>query len=201
MFNSQWYLNKLGLHSCNAMVYTAVSFFLLNFYPIFENSWFTVLCSVQFSHSVVFFATPWTTACQASLSITDFQSLLKLMSIESVMPSNHLTLSPLSPPVFNQSFPASSSFPMCWLFASDGQSIGSSTSATVLPMNIQGWFPLGLTDLIFLLSKGLLSIFSSTTIRNHQSFSSQPSLWSNSHICTWLLEKPYLWLDGLLLAK
>ena len=147
MFNSQWYLNKLGLHSCNAMVYTAVSFFLLNFYPIFENSWFTVLCSVQFSHSVVFFATPWTTACQASLSITDFQSLLKLMSIESVMPSNHFIVSyPLS--YYFQSFPASGSFPVSQLFTSGGPSIGVSDSASVLPINIQGWFPLMLTCLI-----------------------------------------------------
>ena len=112
MFNSQWYLNKLGLHSCNAMVYTAVSFFLLNFYPIFENSWFTVLCSVQFSHSVVFFATPWTTACQASLSFTNSRSLLKLMSIVSVMPSNHLILCrPL--------FLLSSIFPSIRVFSSE----------------------------------------------------------------------------------
>ena len=71
-------------------------------------------------------------------------------------------------------FPASSSFPMCWLFASDGQSIGSSTSATVLPMNIQGWFPLGLTGWISLWSRGLSRIFSNTTVWKHQFFGAQP---------------------------
>ena len=67
---------------------------------------------------------------------------------------------------------------------SGDQSIGTSTSASVLPMNIQGWFPLGLTGLISLLSKGRSGVFSSTTVRNHQFFSSQPSLWSTSHNCT-----------------
>ena len=85
-----------------------------------------------------------------------------------------------------QSFPAWGSFPMSWLFASGGQSIGASASASVLPMNIQGWFPLGLTGLIFLLSKGLSRVFSSTLAP--QIFSAQPSLWSNSHISTWLLD-------------
>ena len=89
-----------------------------------------------------------------------------------------------------QSFPSLGSFPMSWLFKSDDQSIGASASATVLPMNIQGWFPLGLTGLVYLLSKGLSKVFSSTTIRRHQFFGTQPSLWSNSHIHTWLLEKP-----------
>ena len=74
-----------------------------------------------------------------------------------------------------QSFPASGSFPMSQLFASGGQSIGA--SALVLLMNIQGWFPLGLTGLISLLSKGLLRVFSNTTVWKHQSFSTQPSLW------------------------
>ena len=93
-----------------------------------------------------------------------------------------------------QSFPASGSFLMSQLFASGGQSIGDSASASVLPMNIQGWFPLGLTGLMPLLSKGLSRVFSSTTVWKHQFFSAQPSLWSNSHICMWLREKPYLWL-------
>ena len=77
-----------------------------------------------------------------------------------------------------QSFPESGSFPMSQLFASGGQTIGASVS--VLPMNIQGWFPLGLTSLIFLLSKGLSRVFSSTIVQNHQFFSAQPPLWSNS---------------------
>ena len=83
-----------------------------------------------------------------------------------------------------QSFPASESFPMSWLFESGGQIIGA--SASVLPMNIQSWFPLGLTGLISLLSKGLARVFSSTTVRKHQFFNAQPSLWTNSHICTCL---------------
>ena len=89
-----------------------------------------------------------------------------------------------------QSFPASRSFPMSWLFASGGQSIGASASALVLPMHIQGWFPLGLTSLISFLSKGFSRVFSGTVVQKHQVFGAQPSLWSNSHICTWLLERP-----------
>ena len=88
-----------------------------------------------------------------------------------------------------QSFPASGSFPVSQLFRSGGQSTG----ASVLRVNIQGWFLLGLTGLTFLLSKGLSRIFSSTTIWKHHFFGAQPSLWSNSHIHTWLLEKPQLW--------
>ena len=89
----------------------------------------------------------------------------------------------------SQFFPASRSFPINWLFASGGQSIGALASASVLPISIQVWFPLGLTGLISLLSKGLSSVFSSTTLQKHQFFSTQPSLWSNSHIGTWLLGK------------
>ena len=89
-----------------------------------------------------------------------------------------------------QSFPASGSFPMSRLFASGGQSIGASVSASVLPMSIQDWFPLGWTGLISLLSKGLSKVFSNTTVQKHKFFGTQPSLWSNSYIHTWLLEKP-----------
>ena len=89
-----------------------------------------------------------------------------------------------------QSFPASGSFPMSQIFASGGPSIGVSASASVLPMNIQGWFPQRLTSLISLQSKGLSRVFSNTTVQKHQFFSTQSSLWSNIHICTWPLEKP-----------
>ena len=89
-----------------------------------------------------------------------------------------------------QSFPASGSFQMGLLFTSVGQSIGASVSTSVLPMNIHSWFPVGLTGLIILLSKGLSRGFSSTTVWKHQFFCAQPSLWSDAHICTWLLEKP-----------
>ena len=88
-----------------------------------------------------------------------------------------------------QSFPASGSFPISQFFTSVGQSTGVSASASVLPMNIQDWFPLQLTVLISLRSKGLSTVFSSTTVQKHQFFSTQPSFWSNSRICTWLLEK------------
>ena len=88
-----------------------------------------------------------------------------------------------------QSFPASGSFPMSQFFTSGGQSTGVSASASVLPMNIQDWFPLGLTGWISLLSKDLSRAFSNTTVKNHKFFGTQPSLWSNSHIHTWLQKK------------
>ena len=89
-----------------------------------------------------------------------------------------------------QSFPASGSFQMSQLFTSGGQSIGISASTSVLPMNIQDWFPLGWTGWISLQSKGLSRVFSSTTVQNHQFFCAQLSLWSNSHVHTRPLEKP-----------
>ena len=92
-----------------------------------------------------------------------------------------------------QSFPASGSFPMSRFFASGSQSTGASASASVLPMSIQGWFPLGWTGLISLQSKGLSRVFSNTTVQEHQLFGAQPSLCSSSHIHTWPLEKPKLW--------
>ena len=126
--------------------------------------------SVQSLSHVHLFVTPWTAACQASSSITNSRSLLKLMPIVSMMPTNHLILCrPLL--LLPSNFPASGSFPMSQLFASGGESIGASASASVLPMNIQDWFPLGLTSWISLLSKGLSRVFSSTTVQKHQFFS------------------------------
>ena len=113
---------------------------------------------------------------------------------DAIQPSHPLS-SPFPPTLI---FPASGSFLMSWLFTSGGQSIGASASASVFLMNIQDWFPLGLTVLISLRSKGLSRVFSNTTAQKHQYFGVQPSLWSNSHI---LLEKPWLWLDGPLSAK
>ena len=142
----------------------------------------------SFSH-VWFFVTPWTAAHQAFLSITNSWRSVKLMSIEwwchPTMPSSVVPFSSCP-----QYLPASGSFPMNWPFSSGGQSIGVSASASVLPMNIQSWFLLGWTGLISLLSKGLSRVFSSTTVWKHQFFGVQPSLWSKSHIHTWLLEKP-----------
>ena len=100
-----------------------------------------------------------------------------------------------------QSFPALTSFPMRWLFESGGQNVGALASTSVLSMNIQCWLPLGWTGWISLQSKGLSRIFSNITVQNHQFFSVQRLLWSNSHIHTWLLEKPQLWLDRPVLAK
>ena len=153
-----------------------------------KNVFIYMFSSVKSLSRVRLFVTPWTAAHQASLSITNSQSLPKPMSIESVMPSNYLILChPFSSCL--QSFSASGSFPVSQFFASGGQSIGASASASVLPMNMQDWFPLGLTGLISLLSKGLSRVFCNTTI-HHQFFGAQLSLWSNSHIHAWLLEKP-----------
>ena len=88
-----------------------------------------------------------------------------------------------------QSFPASGSFPITQFFPSDSQSIGVSASASIFPMNIQDWFSLGWTGWIFLQSKGLSRVFFNTTVQKHQFFGAQLSLWSNSHIHIWLLEK------------
>ena len=86
-------------------------------------------------------------------------------------------------------FPAPGSFQRSQFFTSGGQSIVASISPSVFPVNIQEWFSLRLTDFISLLFKGLSRVFSNTTVQKHQFFSAQPSLWSNSHIHTWLLEK------------
>ena len=127
-----------------------------------ERVCFSTFQVLQFSHSVVSdSATPWTAACQASLSITNSWSLPKLMSIESVMPSNHLILChPFSSCL--QSFPTSGSFQMGQLFTSDYQNIGVSASTSVLPMNTQDRSPLGWTGWISLQFKGLLRVFSKT---------------------------------------
>ena len=109
------------------------------------------------------------------------QSLLKFLSIESVMVSSHLILCCLLL-LLPSLFPTSGSFPASQFFISGGQSIGASASAAVLPMNIQGWFPLGLTSLISLQSKGLSRVFSNSMIWKHKFFSAQPSLWSNMSI-------------------
>ena len=134
------------------------------------------------------FVTPQTVACQATVSFTISWRLLRFMSIESVM----LTISSFAD-LFSfclQFFLASGSFAMSQLFSSGAKSIGASNLASVLLTNIQDWFPLGLTYLFSLLSKELWRVLSSTTIQKHQYFGTKPSLWSNSPIRTWLLEKP-----------
>ena len=154
--------------------------------------------SVQFSsvtHQVQLFATPWTAAPQTSLSITNSQSLLIVMPIESVMPSNHLILChPLL--LLPSIFPSIRVFTNESILPSVGKSFGVSASGSVLPMNIPDWFPLGWTGWISLLSKGLSRVFSNTTVQKHQFFNTHFSLQSNSHIHTWPLKKPQPWLDG-----
>ena len=147
------------------------------------------ISSVQSLSHVWLFATPWTAACQASLSITNSQSLLKLMTIASVMLSNHFILCHplLLPPSI---FPSIKVFSNESVFPSGGRSTGVSASASVLPMNIQDWFPVGWTGWISLQSKGLSRVFSNTTVQKYQFFDVQLSLCSNSHIHTGLLEKP-----------
>ena len=127
------------------------------------------------------FVSSWTAAYQASLTLTIFWNLFKLMSIGLVMPSNHLIVVPFSCP---QSFPASGPFLRSQLFTSGGQSVGA--SASILPMNTQGWFPLGLSGWISLQSKGLSRVFSSTTIQKYQFFSAQ-SFYSPAFTC-WPIE-------------
>ena len=143
--------------------------------PGLSQLWALMMNSAHCCYSVtVSLWTPRTAARQASLSFTISRTLLKFMSIESVMPSNHLTLGRLfsSCP---QSFSGSGSFPMSQFFESVGQSTGASALASVLPTNIPGWFPLELTGLISLLSKGLPRVFSSIIVRKHQFFGAQPS--------------------------
>ena len=154
--------------------------------------------SVQFLSHVRLFAIPWIAARQASLSITNSRSLLKLMSIESVMPASNLILcrpllllTPILPSirVFSNESTLHMRWPKYWSF-----------SFSINPSNEhQDWSPLGWTGWISLQSKGLSRLFSNTTVQKYQFFSTQLSSQSNSHIHTWPLERP--WLDGPLLAK
>ena len=142
------------------------------------------MCSVSsVTQSVWLFATPWTAACQASLSITNSCSLLKFMPTESVMPSNHLVLCPpllLLPSIF----PRIRVFSIKLVLHISSQSIGTSASASVLPMNIQDRFPLGLTSLISLQSKGLSSL-----LQHHSSKASV--LWCSAFFMV-QLSHPYM---------
>ena len=146
---------------------------------------------VQFSHSVV------------SNSLQPHESQHARPPCPSPTPGVYPNSSPLSrwchPTISSsvvpfssclQSLPASGSFQMSQLFTSGGQSSGTSASTSVLPINTQDWSPLGWTGWISLQSKGLSRVFSNTTVQKHQFFGTQPSLWSNSYIHTWLLEKP-----------
>ena len=156
--------------------------------------------SVQSLSRVQLFATPWIAARQASLSVTNSQSLLKLMPIESVMPSSHLILCrpllllPPIPPsirVFSNESTLQMRWPKYWSF-----------SFSISPCNEhQDPSALGWTGWVSLQSKGISRVFSNTTVQKHQFFCAQLSLLSNSHIHTWPLEKPKSWPDGPLLTK
>ena len=160
---NHWFLSLLRVWWTSDTVLAKVDWRRLQT-PLGEGGGFLErLFVIQSLSHVRLFAAPWTAACQASLPLTISQSLLKLMSIEPVMPSNLLTLChPFSSCL--PSFQASGSFLMSQFFPSGGQSTGASASASVLPMNIQDWFLLGLTGWISLKSKGLSRAFSNTTV-------------------------------------
>ena len=147
---------------------------------------------VQLLSLVQLFATPWTAVHQASMSTNNSQSLFKLISIESVMPSNHLIF--CHPLLFLPSiFPSikwEGSFQGLFQWVSSSHQVAKllEFQHQHLPMNNQDWIPLGLTGWISLQSKGLSRVFSNTTVQKHQFFSAQLSLWSTSHTHTWLLE-------------
>ena len=147
------------------------------------------ICCRSITQWCSLFATPWTAADQTPLSITNSQSFSNSYPLSQwCHPTTSSSVVPFSS--CPQSFSASGSFLMSQLFASGGQSTGASASAAVLPVNVQDWFPLRLTNLISLQSKGLSRVFSNTRAQKHQFFSTQPSLRSNSHTHTWLPEKP-----------
>ena len=157
--------NSLWPHgSCTTWCFSeVVPWVVIWVYVIEMIGWFS---SVQSLSHVWLFATPWTTARQASLSITNSQSPPKPMSIESVMPPSHLTLChPLL--LLPSIFPSIRVFSNESVFAWGGQSTGLSAVASVLPVNTQDWCPLGWTDWISLPSKGLSRVFSNTTVQKH----------------------------------
>ena len=155
------------------------------------QAWVTLfsVSSVQSLSRVRHFATLWTAAHQAPCPSPTPRVYPNPCPLSRWC---HPAISSSVFPFFSclQSFPASGSFPRSQFFSPGGQSIGDSASASVLPMNIQDWFPLGWTGWISLQSKGLSRVFSNTTVQKHQFFGTQHSLESNSLIHTWLLEKP-----------
>ena len=173
------------LFSPEVLPYCSISTLLLFYWIISIPFGFIFIQSLT---CVQLFETPRTAAQQASLSFTISWGLLNLMFIELLM-SSKISSFVVSFSSCLQSFPASGSFPMSQFFASVGQSTGVSASASVLLMNIQDRFTLGWTGWISLQSKGLSKTFSNTTVQNHHFFGAQLSLWSNSHIHTWLPEK------------
>ena len=175
-----------------------VSVSLKTYFSLFKKA--IQFSSVQSLSCVWLLVTPWAAACQASFIITNSRNLLKLMSTESVTPSNHLIL--CHPLLFLPSI-----FPSIRVFSSESILYIRwpkywSFSFSISPSNeYSGLILLGWTGLISLQSKGLSRVFSKTKVQKRQFFGAQLSIQSNSHIHTWLLEKPKLWLDRTLLAK
>ena len=154
----------------------------------------SIFNSIHFSHSVVPDSL-WPHGLQHARLPCPFLSPGVWVSISDSCPLSwwcYLTISSSAVPFSFclQSILASGYFPVSWVFKSRSQSIGASALASVLPMNIQDWFPLGWTGWTSLQSKGLSRVFSNTTVQKHQFFGTPLSIWSNTHICTWLLEKP-----------
>ena len=148
-----------------------------------------LVCFVKSLNCIQLFATPWTAICQASLSFNSRVCSNSCPLSWWCHPTISSTVSVTPPPALSLS--QHQSLPMSQIFTSGGQH--TRASASILPVAIQGWFPLGLTGLISLLSKGFSRVFSNPTVWKHQFFSVQPSLWSNSHIRPWLLEKRCIW--------
>ena len=156
--------------------------------------------SVQSLSHVRLFATPWIAARQASLSITNSRSSLRLTSIESMISSSHLVL---CLPLLSCPNPSQHQSLFQWVNSSHevAKVLEFQLWHHSFQTNTQDWSPLEWTSWISLQSKGLSRVFSNTTVQKHQFFGAQPSSQSNSHIHTWPLEKPQPWLDGPLLAK
>ena len=164
-------------------------------YSVHTDSWFLYShFIVQLLSHVWLFATPWTTALQASCLSLSPRVFSHSCLFESVMPSDHLILCwPLL--LLLSFFPSIRVFSNELVLASGGQNIGASASASILPKIIQGWFPLGLTGLISLLSKGFLRVFSRTTVQKHHFFGTQPSLWSVTSIYNYWKNHSFDYID------
>ena len=160
---------------CNLTLASRCSFPLFLSYSVLPLPFSLLqLSSVQSLSRVRLFVTPWTAACQASLSITNSRSLLKHILSQWCHPTISSSVVPFSSCF--QSFPTSGSFQMSQIFTSGGQSIGVATSTSDLPMNTQDWSPLGWTGWISLQSRGLSRVFSNTTVQKHQFFGTLLSL-------------------------
>ena len=202
MSDSEWVITPLQLSKSRCFLYN-YSLYSLHLFLISSASIRSLqFSSVQFSLSVVSNSL-WTHGLQHARlpcpSLTPGAYSDSCLSNKWCHPTISSSVIPSSSCL--HFFPASGSFPRSQFFTSGGQSIGVSVSLSVLPVTIQDWFLLGWTGWISLQSKGLSRVFFNTTVQKHQFFGAQLSLESNSHIHTWLLEKPWLWLDRPLLAK